>query len=150
MGAAMSSGGGHESFDKHDALRLPSERSFGLTFAVVFSLLAAFTYWHSGITWKLYACLAVVASFGSLGFIAPVVLRPFNYMWMKFGLALHKVVNPVIMGLLFFGVFTPMGVIMRAFGVDLLQMRRKSASPDSYWVVRSEENLPNSSMKNQF
>jgi hypothetical protein len=145
----MTGGATHETLEKTEVIKPPSERSFGYTFAVVFSLLAAFTWWHSGATWKFYACLSVVAVFGLLGLVYPSVLRPLNLLWLKFGLLLHKVINPVIMGLLFFGIFTPMGVVMRLFGVDFLRMRGKPAS-GSYWIVKGDENLPDSSMKNQF
>jgi hypothetical protein len=142
-------GATHETLDKHEVVKPPSDRSFAYTFLVVFGLLSAFTWWHSGITWKLYTCLAVSLVFGAFGLIAPNVLRPLNLLWLKFGLLLHKIVNPLIMGLLFFGIFTPMGVAMRTFGVDFLRMRGKSAS-DSNWAVRQRDDIPESSMKNQF
>ena len=61
----MNGGATHESLDKTEVIRPPTERSFGYTFAVVFSLLAAFTWWHSGVSWKFYSCLSVVAVFGA-------------------------------------------------------------------------------------
>lgn len=145
----MSSGSTHEALDKHEVVKPPSDTSFAYTFTGVFAVLAAFTWWHSGATWKLYACLAVSVVFGIFGLVSPATLRPLNLLWLKFGLLLHKVINPLIMGLLFFGVFAPMGFLMRAFGVDFLRIRGKSAS-DSHWAVKDEESLPESSMKNQF
>ena len=139
----------HEQFDKRDDVKAPSERSFGITFAVVFALLAAFSYWHRGAGNTFFVTIAVSAIFAAVTLVAPRILRPFNLIWLKFGLLLHKIVNPVIMGILFFGIFTPMGVVMRMFGVDFLRTKRKPAM-GSYWVAKVDDNIPDSSMKNQF
>lgn len=139
----------HEQFDKRDDVKAPSERSFGTTFFVVFALLAAFSWWHRGVTTTLYVTAGVSALFALFTLLAPRILRPLNLIWLKFGLLLHKIVNPVIMGLLFFGVFTPMGFVMRLFGVDFLQMKKKRAA-DSYWNVKRDDGIADSSMKNQF
>ena len=141
--------GTHEQFDKRDDVKAPSERSFGITFAVVFALLAMFSYWHRGTSNTLYVTIAVSAIFAIVTLLAPRTLRPLNLIWLKFGLLLHKVVNPVIMGILFFGIFTPMGVAMRVFGVDFLHLRRKAAA-ESYWIAKGDDVIPESSMKNQF
>ena len=142
-------GGTHEHLSKRDDVKAPTERSFGITFAVVFALLAAFTYWHRGATMMFYTTIAVSLVFAVVTLVAARLLRPLNLLWLKFGLLLHKVVNPVIMGLLFFAVFTPMGVVMRAFGIDLLRLKRKPAS-ETYWISRRDEAIQDSSMKNQF
>lgn len=141
--------GTHEQFDKRDDVKAPSERSFGFTFAVVFALLAAFSYWHRGAGTTFYVTIAVSAVFAIIALMAPRILRPLNLVWLKFGLLLHKVVNPVIMGILFFGIFTPMGVVMRMFGVDFLRTKRKPAM-GSYWIAKGDDGIPDSSMKNQF
>ena len=141
--------GTHEQFDKRDDVKAPSEWSFGITFAVVFASLAAFSYWHRGTGTMFYVTIAVSAAFAVVTLMAPRILRPLNLIWLKFGLLLHKVVNPVIMGILFFGIFTPMGVVMRMFGVDFLRMKRKPAA-ESYWIAKGDDAIPDSSMKNQF
>ena len=142
-------GGTHEQPSKRDDVKAPTERSFGITFAVVFALLAAFTYWHRGATMTFYTVIIVSLVFAVVTLVAARLLRPLNLIWLKFGLLLHKVVNPVIMGLLFFVVFTPMGVAMRAIGVDLLRLKRKPAT-ETYWISRRGEAIQDSSMKNQF
>jgi hypothetical protein len=144
-----SPGGMHEQFDKRDDVKVPTERSFGRTFAIVFALLAAFSYWHHGLSSRFYASAAVSVAFAMVTLAAPQILRQPNLVWLKFGLLLHKIVNPVIMGVLFFGVFTPMGYAMRLFGIDFLREKRKP-QVKSYWIVKSAENIPDSSMKNQF
>ena len=100
---------------------------------------------------ELKALVTLLASLGFLGmaFTAPTVLRPLNLLWMKFGLLLHRIVNPLIMGVLFFGVFTPMGVSMRFFGADLLRLRARPGE-NGYWILRDTENVGKSSMTNQF
>ena len=83
------------------------------------------------------------------GFLTPGLLRPINLIWLKFGLLLHKIVNPIVMGLLFFVVFTPMGFIMRLAGKDLLSLKRDSTAA-SYWSPRQTTTEVEASMKNQF
>ena len=143
------SSGTHEQFDKRDDVKVPTERSFGRTFAIVFALLAAFSFWHHGISARFIVTGAISISFAAVTLIAPRMLRPLNLIWLKFRLLLHKIVNPLIMGLLFFGVFTPMGFFMRLFGADLLRVKRLPIA-GTYWIARGEDRIPDSSMKNQF
>src|SRR5436190_11225930 len=139
----------HEQFDKRDDVKAPSERSFGITFAAIFALLGAFSYWHRGTSNTFYIVLALSVVFAVVTATAPRLLRPLNLIWLKFGLLLHKVVNPIVMGILFFGVFTPMGFVMRVIGVDLLRLKRKPAA-ETYWIIIRDESIADSSTKNQF
>ena len=141
--------GHHESLTSEETVKPPSEKSFGITFAVVFGLIAAWLYWRKHV--PIYSVLAAVAAilFFAAGFLAPQTLRPINLIWLKFGLLLHKIVNPIIMGLLFFLVFTPMGFIMRRSGKDPLSLKRDGAA-QSYWVPRETSTEVEASMKNQF
>jgi hypothetical protein len=140
--------GFHENLSRDDVV-VPSEKSFGITFAVVALLLAAWLWWRKDLTaWALVA-LAVSAGFLAAGFLAPSALRRLNVLWLKFGLLLHKIVNPIIMGLLFFGVFTPMGVLMRLGGKDFLRLRFRGGDA-SYWISRLDAEGPPASMRNQF
>ena len=82
-----------------------------------------------------------------LGFVAPKLLRPLNIVWFKFGLLLHKVMSPVVLGILFFLTVTPVAWMMRLFGKDPLRLARKGKG-ESYWVSR-EDDAPGS-FKNQF
>ena len=79
--------------------------------------------------------------------LTPGWLTPLNRAWMGLALLLSRVVNPVIMALLFYGVFTPMGLVMKLFGQDLLSLKR-DASATSYWIDRRGK-APGS-MKHQF
>ena len=84
-----------------------------------------------------------------VAYVAPGLLAPLNRLWLKFGLLLYKVMNPLILGLLFFVTIMPIGLIMRAFGKDFLRLRldRQAAS---YWIDRRPPGPPPQSMKNQF
>ena len=73
------------------------------------------------------------------------ILNPLNKLWFRFGIFLGKIISPIIMGTIFFLVVTPIGIIMRLFRKDLLNL--KSSNIKSYWV---EKNGPKSKMKNQF
>lgn len=89
----------HESMAREEKVKLGSDRSFGLVFAAVFSLVGAWQLWHQR-QWGWYA-LAAGMAFLALALLVPGLLKPLNRLWFQFGLLLHKIVNPIIMGLLF-------------------------------------------------
>jgi len=141
--------GHHESLTSEETVKPPSEKSFGITFAVVFGLIAAWLFWRKHVPiWSVMAAAAALF-FLAAGFLRPQLLRPLNLIWLRFGLLLHKIVNPIVMGLLFYVVFTPMGFIMRLAGKDLLSLKRDSAA-SSYWSQRQVSTEVEASMKNQF
>jgi hypothetical protein len=141
--------GHHESLTSEEIVKPPSEKSFGITFAVVFGLIAAWLYWRKHVPiWSVLSAAAALF-FLAAGFLTPQILRPLNLVWLKFGLILHKIVNPIVMGLLFYVVFTPMGFIMRLAGKDLLSLKRDSAA-STYWTPRQTTSEIEASMKNQF
>ena len=122
-----------------DAVPLPSNRTFGWTFAVIFALIGVF---HP---WVLVASAAVAA----VTLTRAQWLAPLNRAWMKLGAAMHMVVSPVIMGLMFFGVFTPMGWVMRRFGWDAMR-RSHDATAKSYWIRRDPAGPADDSYRNLF
>ncbi len=138
----------HEELSR-DSVKPPSERSFGFTFAAVFSLFGLWLFWRRGQSLWSAALLAAALGFLIAAIASPQVLRPINLLWLKFGLVLHRIVNPIVMGLLFFVVFLPTGIIMRLLGRDLLRLKR-NPNGVSYWIVRSPEADRLSNMKNQF
>jgi hypothetical protein len=137
----------HETLTREEKVKGSSYRSFGLTFAVVALILAGIWLWR-GRDWWMYA-LAAAAAFAIVALVAPKLLAPLNKAWLKFGLLLHHVVNPVVMGLLFFGCITPMGVFMRLMGKDFLRLRFDRQAP-SYWISREPPGPTPESMRNQF
>ena len=122
-----------------DAVPLPSNRSFGWTFAVIFALIGVF---HP---WVLVASAAVAV----VTLTRAQWLAPLNRAWMKLGAAMHMVVSPLIMGLMFFGVFTPMGWVMRRFGWDAMR-RARDATAKSYWIRRDPAGPADDSYRNLF
>ena len=119
---------------------LPSDRSFGWTFTGFFTLVALFFQ-----PWM----LALAAATALVTVIRSHWLAPFNRAWMKFGELLHHVVSPVVLGLIYFGVFTPVALVMRAFGRDAMCRRFEPAQP-SYWVRRDPPGPADNSFRDMF
>jgi hypothetical protein len=137
----------HEDFRRHsDHGKLPSNRSFGLVFTAFFSILAFWPLLRHGAPVRMWAAAAAGVML-LLALAAPGVLEPANRLWMKLGLLLGRIVNPIILSLMFFLVFTPIALVMRLVGRDLLGLRGK---PDtvSYWIPR--EPVAPGTLKNQF
>jgi len=131
----------------HDAPPLPSDRSFGITFAVVFAAIAAWLVWKSLPGAGIVASLSIL--FVAIALSRPLLLRPLNRGWMAFGAVLHRVVSPLVLGLIYFGMFAPIATAMRLRGRDAM---RRRADPDakSYWICRDPPGPPPESLKNQF
>lgn len=140
--------GSHENYHDHGVQKTATNKSFGIVFAVVFVLIAAIQI--SAGRMLPAAILAVAALiFLLLALFQPRLLSPLNRVWTKFGLLLHKVTNPILMGVIFFLACTPMGVGMRLFGFDPLR-RKFDPAAESYWITRDPAGPPPDSMKNQF
>ena len=118
---------------------LPSNRSFGWTFTGVFALVAIFQPW----------LLALAALTAIVTLVRTQWLAPFNRAWMKLAEVLHRVVSPVVLGLIFFGLFTPVAMLMRAFGRDVLNRRYEAELP-SYWVRRDPPGPRDDSFRDMF
>jgi hypothetical protein len=138
---------GHESFQRAEEVVGSSNRSFGVVFAVVFALIA-FLPLIGGHPLRLWS-LGVAAIFAALAFAAPQVLAPLNRLWLKLGLLLHKIVNPIVLGIMFYVVVTPTGLIMRLLGKDLLRLKRDPAAA-SYWIERTPPGPKPESLGDQF
>jgi Saxitoxin biosynthesis operon protein SxtJ len=124
-----------------------SDRSFGVVFAAVFAIIGAWPllYWLEPRWWA----MAIAAAFAVIAVIRPQSLHPLNRIWLAFGRLLHKIMSPLVMGMIFFTTVTPTGLIMRALGKDVLSLRRR---PDikSYWIKREPMRPESESMKTQF
>ena len=130
-----------------NAARLPSNRSFGLTFTVAFAVLAAVSWWRHP------AAMPWLAGFSAL-FLAVTVIRadwllPLNRAWMRFGMLLNAVVSPIVLGILFFVVFTPVGLLMRVLHRDPMR-RTWDAGARSYWIPRDPPGPSPESLRDQF
>lgn len=140
--------GVHESFRDHGVQKTASDRSFGIVFAVVFGLIAAAQWYFNRPEWA-FGLGCASAAFLAAALIFPRILAPMNWGWTRFGLLLHKVTNPIILGAIFFLVCTPMGVVMRLFGFDPLRTKL-DPSADSYWIDRDPPGPAPDTMPNQF
>ena len=124
-------------------IKIGSNKSFGIVFFIVFLVISVYPLFFDGNlrVWSLIVSLLFLV----LGLINSRVLTPLNRLWFKFGMFLGKFISPIIMGLVFFIVVTPTGLIMRAFKKDLLNLKKKDTK--SYWIKRDKFK---SDMRNQF
>lgn len=127
---------------------LPSVRSFGVLFTAVFAVLAVYGYikgWGQG-AWISLTALGVLTALTTLLF--PGLLAPFNRGWFLLGNLLGKIVSPIVLGLIFFLILSPVGFVTRIFGRDALRLKRQGVS--SYWIDRTPPGPAPDSFKNQF
>jgi hypothetical protein len=134
----------HESY-RGGEVKLPPERSTGLVFTVVALIVAVLWRKDPVVPWVAIGIAAVLAA---LSFAAPRLLKPLNIVWFRFGLLLHRIVNPLVMLIMFVVVFVPAGLIMRIWH-DPLKSRRAPAG-SSYWIDRKPDTEKAGSMTNQF
>ncbi len=125
-------------------IKISSNRSFGIVFFIVFLFIALYpiTYSEDIRIWSLIISFIFII----LGLLNSKILTPLNKLWFKFGVILGKIVSPTIMGIIFFLVVTPIGLLMRVLGKDLLRLKYNKKD-NTYWI---EKNGPKSKMKNQF
>ena len=138
----------HEKMTKDDDVKIGSEKAFGLVFAAVFLIIALWSWVASDGDIRTWAVVVAVV-FALLALIKPRLLAPLNKLWFRFGLVLHRVVNPLVMGLLFFVTITPIGLLMRALGKTPLALGFDKQA-DSYWINRPPPAPAPDSMKRQF
>ncbi len=139
--------GTHEHLRGTDSVRDPSDRSFGFVFALAFAIAALLPFLHERpIRWW---ALAVSAAFLAVSLLRASLLHPLNHLWMKLALLLNRIMTPVITGIIFFLVVTPMGVLLRWSGKDPLRLRPDPAA-ESYWLPRDPPGPAPESMARQF
>lgn len=145
--AERSGTGHHENLAREETVQGGSDRAFGLVFAVVFAIVAGWPLLGGGA--PRWWALAVAAGFLAVALARPALLAPLNRLWTRFGLLLHRVVNPLVMGVMFFLLITPMGLVLRLLGKDPMRLRRDPAAA-SYWIVREPPGPAPETMKQQF
>ena len=125
-------------------IKIPSNRNFGLVFFVVFLIVALWPlkYEEDIRLWSLV--LSII--FFILGILNSQLLTPLNKLWFKFGMFLGLIVSPIVMGIVYFLVVTPIGIFMRLLGKDLLKTS-KAKNASTYWIKRINKQ---STMKKQF
>ena len=124
-------------------IKLPSNRNFGIVFSIVFLIISL---------WPLLSqndiriwSLIISGIFLVLGLINSKLLLPLNKIWFKFGIFLGNFIAPIVMGIIYFMVVTPTGLIMKILGKDLLNLKKNNK--DTYWI---EKDNSNNDLKNQF
>ena len=137
----------HEVFSRDDNTVAGSDRSFGLVMAGVLAAITALNGWHAGRLWPWTGVLAALLL--AAAWLRPSLLHPLNLIWLKFGLLLHRLVNPVVMALIFYGTVLPTGMVMRMMGKDILRLKRQPDA-DSYWIARQPPGPSPETMKDQF
>lgn len=143
----MTSAGSFENFNRKEKTKISSNRSFGLVFSGVFFTLAFFA-WKKGsgylTTWIVFGVVMLI-----MALALPTYLAPLNKSWNRLGLLLHYIVTPIVMFLMFFVVFMPLGFVLRLFGK--LSLKKKfDPQIQTYWITRSEPGPKPESMKLSF
>jgi len=139
---------GHEKIVSHDDREPPSIKNFGLTFAFVFAVIALWPLVFRGEHpryWALVLGLAFVAA----AYLAPNLLKPLNLLWFKLGMLLHKIVNPIVLGIMFLVFITPIALVLRLLGKKLIPLTFERDKP-SYWIERIPPGPAPESLRNQF
>ena len=128
--------------------QLPSNKKFGLLFAAIFLALALYANSKNEATFIIGLLLLISGFFLISSFFYQTLLTPLNKAWFMLGLALGKVVSPLVLGIIFFGLITPIALIARLIGRDELKLKRPKKS--SYWSEPIGSNSDADSFKNQF
>jgi hypothetical protein len=126
---------------------LPSDRTFGLSLGTLAALVGGVGWWNGDAGANAAFTVAVLLAGGAL--VAPRALRPLNIAWARLGALLNRVVSPVVLAVIFFGVLTPYSVVMRVMGRDALR-RRADRSATTYWIERDQPGPDANSFPNQF
>ena len=127
-----------------EKIKMSSNKSFGIVFFVFFLILSLYPLLNKEKLNLLFLIFSI--TFLILGILNSKILTPLNKVWFKFGIILGKIISPIIMGIIFFLVVTPIGLLMKILGKDLLKLKYNKKD-NTYWI---EKNGPKSKMKNQF
>lgn len=137
----------HENFAGHSETKTGSNRSFGLVMAIFFVLVGVVPLLRGGSLRP--SALGVAAALTAVTWLAPQWLTPFNKIWTKLGLLLGKMVNPIVLTLLYWIAFTPMAFLLRMLGKDPLRLKW-SVRDQTYWIKRELRGITPESMRREF
>jgi hypothetical protein len=137
----------HEDVSRAQTVSAGSDRSFGIVFTVFCAIVAGVQLWYGSSAFWGWLLAALV--FAAFALVYSRALRPLNILWFKFGMLLHRVVSPLILGVMFFAVFTPIGLWMRLVGKRPLNLRYDPQA-ESYWIQRRPPGPPPGSFDKQF
>jgi hypothetical protein len=139
----------HEDFSRGEEVKSGTDRSFGLTVGGILVVIAAARSYFHGLGWVQYGLAAIGVVLILLGLVAPQSLTSLHRAWDKLGLILFRVVNPVVLALIYGIVMVPVGLLMRLTGRDPLRLK-SDAGAESYWIVRDRPGPAPETMINQF
>ncbi len=132
---------------KFSEIKLPSNRKFGFFFTIIFVIFSTYFFFNE-IYKSAYFFLIISIIFFIITIFKADLLLPLNKLWMRFGFTLGLIINPIVLGIIFFLIFTPIGLIMRLFKRDELRIKIKKR--DSHWKLRSEKGDSIDLFKQQF
>jgi hypothetical protein len=138
----------HENLQRQERTKGSSDRSFGLVFAAFFALVAFAPLLRSPHQPRWWAGI-IAMGFAAVALLWPKRLALPNRLWLKFGLLLHAIVSPVVLGLIFYAAIVPVGLLKRVFGTDSLRLKPDRGAK-TYWIAREPSDSTLSSMKQQF
>ena len=129
---------------KNSKIKISSNRSFGIVFFFVFLIISLWPLINENPlrVWSIYVAIIFLI----LGLMNSKLLAPLNILWFKFGELLGSIVAPIVMGIVFFVVITPIGLFMKIIGKDLLNNKYNNKNK-SYWINREKSK---GTMKQQF
>ena len=125
-------------------IKLPSNKKFGYFFTSIFTVVSIYFFIGSILSWSIIFGFTGVIFF-VITFVKADLLLPLNKLWMRFGLLLGKIISPLVLGMIFFLIFTPIAVLMRLSRRDELRLKFKNKT--SHWILRGQQK---GSFKNQF
>jgi hypothetical protein len=127
-------------------IKLPSNRKFGFFFTAIFFTATSYSYYIDSQVW-VYIFGTICLIFLIVTIVKSDSLLHLNKLWMRFGIFLGMITSPIVMGIIFFGIFTPIAILMRLFGRD--ELRLMFENKKSYWIDR-EPNKGLDHFKNQY
>ena len=126
---------------------LPSNSKFGFFFTFFFTV-AGIIFFYKNLFVFFYLFLFLALFLFLITLINPKLLSPLNRLWMNFGLFLGLIVSPIVLGVIFFLIFTPVSLILKLIGRDELNI--KLINKNSYWKKVDDKVLKENSFKQQF
>lgn|SRR5262249_46137092 len=139
----------HEDFTRTEEIKRSSDRSFGLVIAAVFAIIAFIPLVHSPPAPIRWWAIVIGAAFAGCALLWTAPLAPLGRVWFLLGLLLARIVNPIVLALLFYVAILPIGLVMRMFGKTQFALERKP-DVDTYWIHRDIPGPPSETMKHQF
>ena len=127
---------------------LPPERNFGLLFIFFFGVLGVYGYIKNHNEFIVFMWLLICVALIPITLLRPILLKPFNRAWYKIGHMIGKIVSPVVLGIMFYFLITPVALIGKIVGRD--ELRLKKHDGESYWIHRNPHEPTPDTFKNQF